>query len=1006
MKTRMPKINKFLALILALVLFTSSSVGVYAEGDDVIAAMENASVEKTDMTSTEPAEESLAGESEDSDLEGKTDGEASDEKEESNDEDGAFEDEGENQEPNDSDEDYDSDKKSPEEETKGSISEDNVEKDTELEEKHSDEHELVYEKLGDDKHKVICSQCDEYESTEECDFDKNGKCKKCGFYNEAKDASKKSVQEQMTLSAECDDVKFTVDIPEGTFETDKISLIVSAVSEDVVKEIKENNETPSNSIYNIEIQSFKISFKSGDSVVTPKNKVKITVSGLKNEPKTIVYHKGTSIFELDSENDWGVNDDGSVWISTSDYFTLSFAAFEEMLPDVPVEGVLYGGNSEKPNSPYGFGGTAEPHLDKLYQLKEIKQGYYAVRILSHNSADDSYPVIAPYNLQQNLYYVYEPVESDSFYIHLNLKAPENYTIESVYLKGGATITANEDGIYEVPLQKITDEKKANEIVVNLKQDCFSWSDSNESKYIDGATFVNYRDLETVDSKHYIRGIFGDNFHFNHGDEKKPASNYCNYRQVYQGLAADSYDAGNNGFKLANGTDSLFKNNSEYVKDYRTNVGVEFKKDADGYWTIDSESSRYELVKADSKELLKQVSGSKSFRPFGTDNHFGMILPIEFTIDGEGKNTDGKDTIFKFAGDDDVFVYIDGKLVLDLGGIHDSIRGQINFNTGDILIQGDNQNILTSSVDGSCFKNEGIGAKNLYSIVGSKKSFVRQSHELTVVYFERGANLSDCRISYNFNAINFVKDSGYLNIVKTLKEYQQEYGTVSPEFEIQYNDADGNLHSSVYSYDFTETGTKNSIMVELPADTEVTVFERFPGDNCIFESVTSTDGTVRDSNKSITGKEAVITILEGETAKVEFVNSCKAYKKDDTETDQNKRVSGDTDNHPNNEKPESDSDTSGGNEQSEVYSTRTVEIKYLSKLDSNSAKDNETITIEDGEIPLAGDGLETDSVVINANSPVTGDSILLLVICAIALLSGIALIVFYIKLMGDKKKETT
>ena len=43
------------------------------------------------MTSTEPAEESLAGESEDSDLEGKTDGEASDEKEESNDEDGAFE---------------------------------------------------------------------------------------------------------------------------------------------------------------------------------------------------------------------------------------------------------------------------------------------------------------------------------------------------------------------------------------------------------------------------------------------------------------------------------------------------------------------------------------------------------------------------------------------------------------------------------------------------------------------------------------------------------------------------------------------------------------------------------------------------------------------------------------------------------------------------------------------------------------------------------------------------
>ena len=114
-------------------------------------------------------------------------------------------------------------------------------------------------------------------------------------------------------------------------------------------------------------------------------------------------------------------------------------------------------------------------------------------------------------------------------------------------------------------------------------------------------------------------------------------------------------------------------------------------------------------------------------------------------------------------------------------------------------------------------------------------------------------------------MNEQKAPGKLNIVKTLKNYQEKLGTAVTVFEVKYTDIEGNEHSCNYEYNFNASGTKDSIELEFPADVEVQVFENYPGASYKLESVTTEDGTVSNNI-------ATITIQEDKTAKVNFVNT--------------------------------------------------------------------------------------------------------------------------------------
>ncbi len=72
--------------------------------------------------------------------------------------------------------------------------------------------------------------------------------------------------------------------------------------------------------------------------------------------------------------------------------------------------------------------------------------------------------------------------------------------------------------------------------------------------------------------------------------------------------------------------------------------------------------------------------------------FGMQMEATFVQTPDGKDDWGHDIIFEFAGDDDMWLYVDGQLVLDLGGIHSAMVGKINFATGEVTYKRPTQQI--------------------------------------------------------------------------------------------------------------------------------------------------------------------------------------------------------------------------------------------------------------------------------------------------------------------------
>lgn len=248
----------------------------------------------------------------------------------------------------------------------------------------------------------------------------------------------------------------------------------------------------------------------------------------------------------------------------------------------------------------------------------------------------------------------------------------------------------------------------------------------------------------------------------------------------------------------------------------------FQQDADGYYFYNS-AENWAMFDKDSKRFMVSTLPSDAshdldgrdestyygFYPFDPtiapqyhstshnvngqpgnyhNHYFGVTMTTPFTQPYGGMvETSGgtlEPMIFEFSGDDDVWVYIDGVLVGDLGGIHGVSTLDIDFRTGEVKI----------SDVGSKGNTGTYTLRELYRAAGREGSVAwngntfadYSTHTMSFFYLERGNQLSNMKIKYN------LVGGGSISAQKTLTSGNTEIGLRQGQFQYElrgYYDGD-------------------------------------------------------------------------------------------------------------------------------------------------------------------------------------------------------------------------
>lgn len=378
------------------------------------------------------------------------------------------------------------------------------------------------------------------------------------------------------------------------------------------------------------------------------------------------------------------------------------------------------------------------------------------------------------------------------------------------------------------------------------------------------------------------------------DDYTNGSDHINY--AYQGLVADTTSNGNaDGALLLNGTtkatvephfnkEFLLGENSKKAKlgEVYENVKFPFTKAINpfgneagvDYWYFDSKDTTLYLKQdseqnSDSKYFLKKSTdrgrsenvnassgpqGHYGYFPFNetatggkasTYNYgFGTKLQMDFTLTDDGKvetTVNGKkektSIKFFFSGDDDVWVFIDGQLALDVGGAHGKVSGLLEF--GEVKTEEGWKNSVTAYVSkvkkgGTSKNDQDGGSAKTVTYKGESISFSAQKnlkpldkgkkHTLTMYYMERGMWESNMAVAFNF------PDNNELQVQKEV-----ELSKVDPDFKNCFKD------QKIFNFTIQNQATHYGEKVAAGSDTSGTKEVNFADCDEIKPATDSTEG---------------------------------------------------------------------------------------------------------------------------------------------------------------------
>ena len=186
-----------------------------------------------------------------------------------------------------------------------------------------------------------------------------------------------------------------------------------------------------------------------------------------------------------------------------------------------------------------------------------------------------------------------------------------------------------------------------------------------------------------------------------------------------------------------------------------------------------------------------------------DFHFGMEINAPFMQSADGKDLWGHDISFEFSGDDDMWLYVDGVLIIDLGGVHSAQDASVNFSTGEVKNNGvrtttrelfrlsylerypsASESEITEWLDG-IFKDGGSAFKDY------------TTHTMKMFYMERGGNASNLHMRFNLAPVV----EGRVEVAKLLDGTdKQDYASSVFPFQIFYKNPGDEDFSQVQTSD--------------------------------------------------------------------------------------------------------------------------------------------------------------------------------------------------------------
>ena len=322
----------------------------------------------------------------------------------------------------------------------------------------------------------------------------------------------------------------------------------------------------------------------------------------------------------------------------------------------------------------------------------------------------------------------------------------------------------------------------------------------------GDKLVDGKMVDPEDSNVVLPYFSGEAIHpYKNGseiDNNKNLSEYYNglqfpFKQTKDknGVITYSYDSGKDYAVYYNFEKNCFYESLEHIKNETTNDGT---APEDGFYPLNKPGDPRKAV----------------------NMGFGTEFTIPFTLSKDGK-INGQDITFNFTGDDDVWVFIDDYLVLDMGGAHRMASGTIDFAEKNVTVESaftPDKSTTAAWKDGATRANQTsekrtkkftqikTEGKNTFEDIMADDSKV---HTLKMFYMERGMFDSNMSVSFNFSPIpsglTLSKDVDTKPVNDGLKSVVE----TKDNFDFTVKDNDTTRTEYTYEKDYNGTGTERN-----------------------------------------------------------------------------------------------------------------------------------------------------------------------------------------------------